>query len=147
MKSDSSTPCALFFCVWGVMILKNQTFMKETTTSRMKKLDVVLRQVAGDTFTSEQRLRLTRALGHRRQYLFHLCPSRQAFLRAVNSARSPNEDKKVRILLDDRDAPEPAPLAALVGKPGCGESTVYLYLPKRREAARNGPRATKKEKE
>lgn len=128
------------------MNLKNQAFLKKSTMCRAKKLDVVLRQVTGDTITREQRLKLARALGLRRQYRFRLCPSRRAFQSAVNSAQGLDGENAVRILLSDRDSPKSTPMAAIVRMPGHGGRMVYFYLPKRKEAALNEPRPKKRKK-
>ena len=137
--------CA-FFAFQGVIDLKNQAFLKKSTMCRAKKLDVVLRRVTGDAITREQRLQLTRALEPWRQYRFQLYPSRHAFQFAVNSVQGLKGKNQVCILLGDRDSPKTAPMAALVQMPGHGGRMVYLYLPKRKEAARNEPRPKKRKK-
>ena len=106
------------------MNLKNQAFLKKSTMCRAKKLDVVLRQVTGDTITREQRLKLARALGLRRQYRFRLCQSRRAFQSAVNSAQGLDGENAVRILLSDRDSPKSTPMAAIVRMPEIGRAHV-----------------------
>lgn len=139
--------CALF-CVLGGMELNNQTFQKKSTKSKTKKLEMVLRSLTCGTMTMEQTRRLQSALGYRRQYRLRLCTSKQAFKRAVAPSRTPGERKLVQTLLDGKGGPDSTLSAALVCRKisGKAESTVYLYLPKRKEAMRDDPRAKETEK-
>ena len=134
MRLVPSTPCARFFCVSGeVKDLKNVNFMKTDFKHRAKKLDVVLRRMTGDTMTKEQRQRLQYALDYRRQYRLRLCKTDCDFKRAVSPGQA-NEGgaKCVRMLLGENCGM----MAALVSSRqlGRGDNTVYLYLPKSKEA-------------
>ena len=134
--------CALF-CVLGGMELNNRAFRKKSTKSKAKKLEMVLRRLTCGAMTTEQTRRLQSVLSYRQQYRLRLCTSEWAFRNAVAPSRSSGEKKQVRPLLDEKENPESTLLAALVCQRTLGkaESTVYLYLPKRKEAMRDDPRA------
>ena len=113
--------------------MKNTRFIKIDFKHRAKKLDVVLRRLTNDTMTEEQRQRLQYALDCRRQYRLRLCKTDCDFKQAVSSGQTNEGSKKrVRMLLGDNCGM----MAALVSSrpPGRGNNTVYLYLPKSKEA-------------
>lgn len=125
--------CALFLRFREVMDLKNQTFAKKDMADRAKKLDVVLRQLTGDAITKEQRQCLQYALGHRRQFRLQLCTTGCDFKNAVFPELTKEcGERRVKMLLGK----ESGLMAALVSchPPEMGDSTVYLYLPKSKEA-------------
>ena len=125
--------CALFLRFREVMDLKNQTFAKKDMADRAKKLDVVLRQLTGDAITKEQRQCLQYALGNRRQFRLQLCTTGCDFKNAVfPELTKEGGERRVRMLLGK----ESGLMAALVSchPPEMGDSAVYLYLPKSKEA-------------
>lgn len=125
--------CALFLRFREVMDLKNQTFAKKDMADRAKKLDVVLRQLTGDAITKEQRQCLQYALRHRRQFRLQLCTTGCDFKNAVfPELTKEGGERRVRMLLGK----ESGLMAALVSchPPEMGDSAVYLYLPKSKEA-------------
>ena len=125
--------CALFLRFREVMDLKNRSFVKTSVKHRAKKLDVVLRRLTGDTLTKDQRLCLQHALDHRRQFRLQLCTTGCDFKNAVFPELTKEcGERRVRMLLGK----ESGLMAALVSchPPEMGDSTVYLYLPKSKEA-------------
>lgn len=107
--------------------------MKASTPDRMKKLDIVLRQLTGDAITKEQRQRLLYALGHRKQFRLQLCTTGFDFKQAVSPGKTKEDKaKRVRMLIKNDCGME----AALVSSqlPGKRNNTVYLYLPETKEA-------------
>ena len=115
------------------MDLKNKSFVKTSVKYREKKLDVVLRRLSGDTMTEEQRQCLQYALGCRRQFRLRLCKTDCNFKRAVSPGQASKDcGKRIRMLLCENCGM----MAALVSSrpAGRGDNTVYLYLPKSKEA-------------
>ena len=113
--------------------MKNKSFVKTSVKYRAKKLDVVLRRLTGDTLTKDQRLCLQHALDCRRQYRLRLCRTGCDFKKAVSPGQASKDcGKRIRMLLCENCGM----MAALVSSrlAGRGDNTVYLYLPKSKEA-------------
>ena len=133
--------CALF-CVLGGMELNNRVFRKKSAKRKAKKLEMALHRLTYGAMTTEQTRKLQSVLGYRQQYRLRLCTSERAFRSAVAPSRNSGEKKQIRPLLDGKGNSESTLLAALVCRwtSGKAERTVYLYLPKRKEAMRDDPR-------
>lgn len=138
--------CALF-CVLGGMYLNNRAFQKKSTRARAKKLDVVLRQLTDGALTEGQRQQLGRVLGEQHQYKLQLFTSWCDFNLAAAQAQA--QDKMLmHILPGGTGSPNHTPSAILARGQSHGKSknTVYIYLPKLKEAMRDETR-TKEAKE
>lgn len=99
MKSEPSTPCALFLHFRRVG-LNNRLFRKKSAKSKAKKLEMVLRRLTRGTMTVEQTRQLQSVLGYRRQYQMQVCSSKQTFRSAVAPSQDVEEKKMVLTLLD-----------------------------------------------
>lgn len=111
--------------------MKNQVFLAQSEADIRRKLDVVLRQIAGNRLTEKQRHQIAAAVG-RRQYRFQF-------------TQVPGLPSEVRDAADDQTVIRPifgdlkglarGPTAVLVR--GCilgkDANTVYLYLPREKE--------------
>ena len=118
------------------MCLRNQAFQVRTETKKRRKLEIVLRRLTGDHLTAQQRLLISRAIGHREQCRFHLCQEP-----GVLSGITDKEDGQttVRLIFGDAIGEISAPTAILVRTPSQGgmSNTIYIYLPISKERKRD----------
>lgn len=120
------------------MYLKNRVFLAQSKADTQRKLDVVLRQIAGNRLTEKQRHQSAAAVG-RRQYRFQFtqAPGLPSEVKAAA-----DDQTVIRPIFDDSKGLARGPTAVLVH--GCvwgeEENTVYLYLPKEKEEPRDESR-------
>lgn len=117
------------------MCLRNQAFQVRANTQKRKKLEVVLKRLAGDHLTPQQRQLICQAVGCREQYSFRLCQKPGGPSDIIS-----NRDKTIvhRIFGDTEDNGSD-PSAVLIRTPNQGgmSNTIYIYLPILREEKRD----------
>ena len=115
--------------------MRNQVFQAQTEMEKQRKLEIVLRQLAGDQLTVQQRWLIAQAIGCRRQYSFRLCREPDLPADAVGQGGG----QTVRHLIFSDVC---GPAAVLVQCPARGEqsNTVYIYLPSEKEEQRDDAR-------
>ena len=114
------------------MCLQNQTFLAQTETENRKKLEIVLRQLAGGRLTARQRQMIAQAVGCYRQYSFALCRTADAFMAIAAPCGGQTVTRRI---FGDVAAEPGTPVALLVQQSTQGgeSHTVYIYLPEEKE--------------
>lgn len=118
--------------------MKNQVFLAQSDADMRRKLDVVLRQIAGNRLTAKQRHQIAAAVG-RRQYRFKFTQVPGLPLEVKNAA---DDQTVIRPIFGDLKGVARGPTAVLVHGRVLGEeeNTVYLYLPREKEEPRDESR-------
>lgn len=115
--------------------MRNQVFQAQTEPEKRRKLEIVLRQLAGDRLTGQQRYLIAQAIGCQQQYSIQLC--REPNIPADAVGQGGGQTIRHLIFSDVR-----GPAAVLVQCPTRGEqsNTVYIYLPSEKEEQRDDAR-------
>ena len=118
--------------------MRNQAFQVRASTQKRKKLEVVLKRLAGDRLTSQHRQLICQAVSCREQYSFRLCQEPGGLLDIITHR---SEAIVYRIFGDIEDNGS-APSAILIRAPNQGgmSNTIYIYLPILREEKRDDTR-------
>lgn len=122
--------------------MKNRVFQARSETDNRRKLDVTLRKLTDDRLTVEQRGQIGRELVEGRQYAFQICQDPGVFCREVNPKNARDGQTIIRTLFGDLEYLSEMPAAILVRRlsPEERSSTVYIYLPTKKEERRDVPR-------
>ena len=115
--------------------MRNQVFQAQTEPEKRRKLEIVLRQLAGDRLTGQQRHLIAQAIGCQRQYSIQLC--QEPGLPADAEGRGVGQT--VRHLIFS-DVCGPAAVLAQCYVRGVQSNTVYIYLPAEKEEQRDDTR-------
>ncbi len=115
--------------------MQNQVFQAQTEPEKRRKLEIVLRQLAGDQLTDQQRHLIAQAIGCQRQYSIQLCrepvpPADAEGLSGGQMVRHPifsNAHGSAAVLVQCRARGEQS-------------NTVYIYLPTEKEEQRDDTR-------
>lgn len=101
------------------------------STRKRKKLEVVLKRLAGDRLTPQQRQLICQAVGCREQYSFRLCQE-PGGLPDIITHRG---EAIVYQIFGDIEDHNSDPSAVLIRTPNQGgmSNTIYIYLPVLRE--------------
>lgn len=115
--------------------MQNQVFQAKTEPEKRRKLEIVLRQLAGDQLTGHQRHLIAQAVGCQRQYSIQLC--REPVPPA--DAEGLGGGQKIRRLIFS-NAHGTAAVLAQCRTRGEQSNTVYIYLPPEKEEQRDDTR-------